>query len=112
MPLSCHKIALGNKKEHPAIGALRSEPVPSLEQSQQNKDALLELQDSRFQHDRQHCKFLAEQLVITPVSFLWERQHRFLAALTIDRLIDLEPDCPRWASQRVDQLLVLLEETW
>ena len=62
--------------------------------------------------ERQHFRWLAEQLVITPVSFVWETQHRFLAALTIDRLITLEPDCPRWASQRVDQLTVLLEETW
>ena len=62
--------------------------------------------------DTQHFRWLAEQLVVTPVSFVWETQHRFLAAVTIARLVTVEPDCPRWASQRVDQLTLLLEESW
>ena len=48
MSTSCQEIAfIGNKKEHPARGALISKPALILGQSQQSKDALLELQKER-----------------------------------------------------------------
>ena len=74
--------------------------------------AAARLGEEHLSRERQYFRWLAEQLPTKPVQFCWEKQHRFLAAFTIDRLITLEPDCPRWASQRVDQLTFLLEESW
>ena len=74
--------------------------------------AAARLGEINLSRERQYFRWLAEQLATQPVEFCWETQHRFLAAVTIDRLIDLEPSCPRWASQRVDQLTFLLEESW
>ena len=44
----------------------------------------------------------------TSVSAKTRAATRFAAAET-DHLIDLWPDCPRWASSRVDRLLVAIE---
>ena len=37
-------------------------------------------------------------------------QQRFLMNHTVEQLIDQFPDCPQWASLRVDRLLVIKEE--
>ena len=74
--------------------------------------AAARLGEINLSRERQYFRWLSKQLATQPIEFCWETQHRFLAAVTIDRLIDLEPNCPIWASQRVDQLTLLLEETW
>lgn len=39
----------------------------------------------------------------------WSAQQRYIIRKTIDLLITCNPQCPRWASLRVDQLTLSLE---
>lgn len=65
MSLSRQRIALleGNKKGHPARGALKSEPVPSLTQPKQIRAALVELQNERFRQESRQNADLIDWLI-------------------------------------------------
>ena len=53
---------------------------------------------------------LADHLCEKPAPDCWSAQQRFLMNYTAEQLIHQFPDCPRWASRRVDQLLIAKAE--
>ena len=73
--------------------------MSTLPRTHQGTDALTQNQLS----------LLADALCIEVASDQWAQRHRDLSTQVIDLLIDRYPDCPRWASRAVDQLMVIAE---
>ena len=64
----------------------------------------------RVQSNSQSARFVEDRMRLAAQRLAAERYNRAASldatATTIDLLIGAYPDCPRWASQAVDQLLL------